>query len=86
MSPALNLRTDKYGGSFEKRMKFGKDIITGIMKKSIPGFLSGSSSAPTRKFPAESIFPLASKIAKYVAGLGVVYLHMWLPPLRPSRS
>ncbi|HDY89023.1 MAG TPA: hypothetical protein ENH82_13035, partial [bacterium] len=33
MSPALNLRTDKYGGSFEKRMKFPTDIITGIQKE-----------------------------------------------------
>ena len=33
MSPALNLRVDKYGGTFEKRMKFPTDIITGIKEE-----------------------------------------------------
>lgn len=30
LSPAMNLRTDKYGGSFENRMRFLNEIIAGI--------------------------------------------------------
>ena len=30
LSPAMNLRTDRYGGSFENRMRFVTEIIAGI--------------------------------------------------------
>jgi 2,4-dienoyl-CoA reductase-like NADH-dependent reductase (Old Yellow Enzyme family)/NADPH-dependent 2,4-dienoyl-CoA reductase/sulfur reductase-like enzyme len=33
LSPAMNLRTDKYGGSFENRMRFLTEIIAGIRKR-----------------------------------------------------
>lgn len=33
ISPYTNLRTDEYGGSFENRMRFAEDIITGIKEK-----------------------------------------------------
>ncbi len=33
LSPAMNLRTDKYGGSFENRMRFLAEIIAGIRKR-----------------------------------------------------
>jgi 2,4-dienoyl-CoA reductase-like NADH-dependent reductase (Old Yellow Enzyme family)/thioredoxin reductase len=33
MSPGTNLRTDEYGGSFENRMRFTKEIVEGIKGK-----------------------------------------------------
>ncbi len=33
LSPAMNLRTDKYGGSFENRMRFLTEILAGIRKR-----------------------------------------------------
>lgn len=33
LSPAMNARTDKYGGSFEKRMRFVSDILMGIKQQ-----------------------------------------------------
>ena len=33
LSPNTNLRSDEYGGSFEKRMRFVSEIITGIKKR-----------------------------------------------------
>jgi 2,4-dienoyl-CoA reductase-like NADH-dependent reductase (Old Yellow Enzyme family)/NADPH-dependent 2,4-dienoyl-CoA reductase/sulfur reductase-like enzyme len=33
LSPAMNLRTDKYGGSFENRMRFLTEIIAGIRER-----------------------------------------------------
>lgn len=37
LSPYTNLRTDEYGGSFENRLRFISEIITGI-KKELPNF------------------------------------------------
>ena len=33
LSPAMNLRTDRYGGSFENRMRFLTEIIAGIRER-----------------------------------------------------
>ena len=33
LSPNTNLRSDEYGGSFEKRLRFIKEIITGIKER-----------------------------------------------------
>ena len=30
LSPAMNFRTDRYGGSFENRMRFVEEILAGI--------------------------------------------------------
>ncbi|MFC1529028.1 FAD-dependent oxidoreductase, partial [Candidatus Latescibacterota bacterium] len=75
MSPALNKRTDKYGGSFEARMKFAADIITGIMKK-FPDVPVGFKLSAHEEFPGGVDIDLAKEIAKYVENLGVVYLHV----------
>lgn len=75
MSPALNKRTDSYGGTFAKRMKFPTDIINGIRKQ--------FSDLPVGfKFSAyEAIqdgvdIGLAADIARHTASLGVAYLHV----------
>ena len=73
ISPALNKRTDKYGGSFEGRMKFPADIIKGIMKE--------HSDLPVGfKFSAYEWLPggvdidLGKEIAKYISNLGIAFL------------
>lgn len=75
MSPALNFRTDKYGGSFEKRMRFPHDIITGI-RKAFPGLAVGFKFSAHEEFPGGVDLPLAKDIARYIHDLGVVYLHV----------
>ncbi len=75
MSPALNKRTDKYGGTFEKRMKFPTDIITGI-KKEYPDFAVGFKLSAHEEIPGGIDLPTAVEIAKHIEKLGVVYLHV----------
>jgi 2-enoate reductase len=75
MSPALNKRTDKYGGSFEARMKFATDIITGIMKK-FPDVPVGFKLSAHEELPGGVDINLAKEIARYIESLGVVYLHV----------
>ena len=75
MSPALNKRTDKYGGSFEERMKFPTDIISGIMQK-YAGFPVGFKFSAHEEIPGGVDITLARDIAQHIAGLGVVYLHV----------
>ncbi|MFA7621233.1 MAG: FAD-dependent oxidoreductase [Aminobacteriaceae bacterium] len=38
LSPAMNFRTDRYGGSFENRMRFVTEILTGIKRECGSGF------------------------------------------------
>ncbi len=75
MSPALNKRTDKYGGSFENRMKFARDIITGIQKE-YPGLSVGFKFSAVEPFEDGVDIPLGIEIAKHIAQLGVAYLHV----------
>lgn len=74
MSPALNLRIDKYGGTFEKRMKFPTDIITGI-KEEYPDLTVGFKFSVHEEIPGGVDIPLGVEIAKYIEKLGVNYLH-----------
>lgn len=75
MSPALNFRTDKYGGSFENRMKFAKDIITGIQKE-YPGLAVGFKFSAHEQIPGGVDIPLGIEIAKYISKINIDYLHV----------
>jgi len=75
MSPALNKRTDKYGGSFEKRMKFVTDVINGI-KENYPGHPIGFKFSAWEELPGGVDIELGQRIAKYIADLGIAYLHV----------
>ncbi len=75
MSPALNLRTDKYGGSFEKRMKFPSDIISGIHSE-FNDLAVGFKVSAHEEIPGGVDISLAGKISQYIEKLGVVYLHV----------
>jgi 2-enoate reductase len=75
MSPALNKRNDRYGGTFEKRMKFPTDIITGIRRKysELPvGFKFSADEALHEGVDIN----LGTDIARYIASLGISYLHV----------
>jgi len=75
MSPALNKRTDKYGGSFEKRMRFPKEIVDGIHSE-VPGYPVGFKFSAHEQIEGGVDIPLGIEIAKYMHKAGVVYLHV----------
>ncbi|MFA6472388.1 MAG: FAD-dependent oxidoreductase [Candidatus Latescibacterota bacterium] len=75
MSPNTNVRTDKYGGSFEKRMRFPSDIVRGIHER-YPGFAVGIKFSAYEELPGGIDIPTGLKIAQHLAGLDVVYLHV----------
>lgn len=75
MSPALNRRTDKYGGSFEGRMTFPRAVIDGIRER-FPGFAVGFKFSAHEELPGGVDIDLAKEIARDIAGHGVVYLHV----------
>lgn len=75
MSPALNKRTDKFGGSFEARMKFPSDIISGIHTK-YPDLPVGFKFSAHEEIPGGVEINLAKQIAQHIEKIGVVYLHV----------
>ncbi len=75
MSPSTNKRTDKYGGSFEERMKFPTDILKGIAKK-YPGFPAGIKFSVYEELPGGIDIPLGLEIARHLASLNPAYLHV----------
>jgi 2,4-dienoyl-CoA reductase-like NADH-dependent reductase (Old Yellow Enzyme family)/NADPH-dependent 2,4-dienoyl-CoA reductase/sulfur reductase-like enzyme len=75
MSPALNKRTDKYGGTFDKMMKFVTDVIIGIKEK-YPRFPVGFKFSAYEEIPGGVDIELGQRIAQHIASLGVEYLHV----------
>ena len=75
MSPALNKRTDRYGGTFEKRMKFPTDIITGIKAK-YPDLPVGFKFSADEYMKRGVDITLGAFIARHIAELGAAYLHV----------
>jgi len=75
VSPALNKRTDKYGGSFEARMKFPTDIIKGIMENH-PDLPVGYKLSAHEEIPGGVDINLAKDISRQIVDLGVVYIHV----------
>lgn len=75
MSPALNKRTDKYGGDFVKRMKFPTDVINGILIE-YPDIAVGFKFSAYEELPGGVDIPLGKKIAKHIEALGITYLHV----------
>jgi len=75
MSPSTNRRTDKYGGSFEGRMKFPTDVLKGIQRE-YPGFPAGIKFSAYEELPEGIDIELGLEIARYLAGLNPAYLHV----------
>ncbi|MDY3119102.1 MAG: NAD(P)/FAD-dependent oxidoreductase [Peptoniphilus sp.] len=77
ISPFSNRRTDAYGGSFEKRMRFVDEIILGIRKICGPKFPLGIRISADEFMGEEGITKdLAVKIAKHLEETGVDYIHV----------
>lgn len=75
MSPSTNRRTDKYGGSFEGRMKFPADVLNGIARE-YPGFPVGIKFSAYEELPDGIDLALGIEIARYLASLNPAYLHV----------
>ncbi len=73
ISPALNKREDKYGGSLEARMKFPVDIIKGILDEN-PDFTVGFKYSAYEWLPGGVDIELAKKMAEYVSKTGISFL------------
>jgi len=76
LSPKANLRTDEYGGSFENRMRFIKEIIDGIREK------CGEDYPVTVRLSVDEFIEggidleLGKDICRYLEKLGVDGLHI----------
>ena len=63
LSPTINQRTDRYGGSLENRSRIMVDIIAGIRERCSPGFLLGVRLSPERfDLKLGEILELAQKL------------------------
>lgn len=90
LSPATNLRTDGYGGSFENRCRFGTEVIRAVRKRVGPDFpvgfrLSGAEFVPGGNTNREIV-----AAARVFAAAGLDYVsvtggwHETLVPQLPS--
>ncbi|NMD68663.1 FAD-dependent oxidoreductase [Bacillus sp. DNRA2] len=76
LSPQANVRTDEYGGSFENRMRFIKEIIAGIREK------CGADYPVTVRLSVDEFveggidLELGKRICQYLEKLGVDGLHI----------
>ena len=75
MSPSTNKRTDKYGGSFEGRMKFPTDVMNGIAER-YPDFPVGVKFSAYKELPEGIDIPLGLEIAQHLAACNPAYLHV----------
>lgn len=84
MSPHTNQRDDDYGGDFERRMRFGTEIVTGIKQVCGEDFPVGFKFSAHEhlhggvndRYDEDVKDDLHLQIAKYMEDLGVAYLHV----------
>lgn len=75
LSPNTNLRTDEYGGSFEKRMRFVEEIIQGIKQQ------CGADYPVTVRLSVDEFeeggmdLTLSRKVSRYLEKIGVDGIH-----------
>ncbi|MHB9029895.1 MAG: oxidoreductase [Candidatus Latescibacterota bacterium] len=75
MSPATNKRTDRYGGSFENRMRFPSEILQGISGR-YPGFAAGVKFSIYEEMAEGIDLDLGLRIAEHLAQFNPAYLHV----------
>lgn len=75
--PSTNRRTDEYGGSFERRMKFPVEIIRGIQKACGQSFPVGFKFNAFYDVTDGIDLDLGARIAACMAEEGVCYIHEW---------
>jgi len=70
LSPAMNFRTDRYGGSFENRMRFLTEILAGIRKSCGPRFPVSVRINAEEALPGGIDLPEACRIAAVLEKAG----------------
>ena len=70
LNPAINRRTDRYGGSFAKRFQLAKEIITEARKQVGPNFILGVriSGHDTNYLPVNLRLPVRWPLRDYIHG------------------
>ena len=84
ISPHTNQRDDDYGGDFERRMRFGAEIVTGIKQVCGEDFPVGFKFSAHEhlhggvndRYDEDVKDDLHLQIAEYMENLGVAYLHV----------
>lgn len=84
ISPHTNHRDDEYGGDFERRMRFGKEIVTGIRETCGEDFPVGFKFSAHEhlhggvndRYDEGVPDDLHIQVAHYMDNLGVAYLHV----------
>lgn len=72
MSPATNLRTDRYGGSFENRMRFLDEVVA-VMREALPAnMVLGVRLSAEEEIPGGMVLEDCVRIAEHLAASGSV--------------
>jgi len=72
LSPRLNMRTDKYGGSFENRMRFLKDMLTKSRQRVGRDFVIGVRLTVEEHMPGGITLEESKRIAQEVDKWGLI--------------
>jgi N-ethylmaleimide reductase len=93
LNPAVNKRTDAFGGSAENRMRFVLEVAEAVVKK-IGGERTGMRVSPYGAFNDTGTFDgvdaFYTELSKKISALGLVYIHivdhspMGAPPVGPE--
>ena len=84
ISPHTNRRDDAYGGDFERRMKFGTDVLAAIRQACGDGFPIGLKFSAHEhlhggvndRYDVGENDNHHLRVAEYMEGIGVAYLHV----------
>lgn len=74
LSKAANTRTDKYGGSFENRMKYPLEVVKAIREATDPNFVVGARISANYMIPNEPTLDDMRIFAKELEKVGVDYI------------
>ncbi|NMD72601.1 FAD-dependent oxidoreductase [Bacillus sp. DNRA2] len=75
MSPGTNLRTDEYGGSFENRMRFAKEIVEGIKARCGSDFPVSIRISVDEYEEGGLTIELSQEVARYLELVGYDAIH-----------
>jgi len=73
-SPALNTRTDEYGGSYENRMRFPLMVVEAVRKAVGPEFILGVRMALDEELPGGLDAAHGMRVARDVTAAGVDFI------------
>lgn len=76
LSPFTNLRSDRYGGSFENRASFALETLKKVKDKVGSNFVVGYRMSADEFVPGGLTLEETAKFAKLLADAGVSYLHV----------